>query len=290
MQQLTYENLLGERVDFFHDPYIFAKVTGIGPTDPDIATVSGAYQPGATVRGLLRTSRKVDITLHIHGATRAQMYQLRQKLAGVMTAGKAYSEEAGCAKLYYQNDNGRWWTYAVPESGPDEGSRYANWLGALTVSFSCESAYWFSIAREEASFLYSGGGFSLPFSFPVSFGSREYSLTVNNTGQVDAPVEVTISGAGETPSLYNATTGKRLRLTSALPSGSILHINTDPARLEARITNEEGETNAFGLLDVSAPLSGFVLRPGQNQLIYEPGGASAQSNITVSWYNRFEGV
>lgn len=289
MQQLTYVNVLGEKVDFYQAPYIFCRAEGLGPTTPEIATVAGAYQPGATVRNMLRGSRNLDLTLHIKGLSRQEMYRYRQQLSGVLAADKAF-DGVNCAKLYYENDNGRWWTWAVPQEGPSDGKRFSHYLTSLTLSLLCESAYWFSTGQRTAAFLYSGEGFDFPFSFPVSFGSRDYAQEVTNGGQVAAPVEVVIEGCGETPSLLNETTGQRLKLTAALPAGAALYINTDPARLAATLTDGDGEHSAFGLLDVASPLSAFTLRPGVNRLVYEPGGAASLSNIKLAWYDRFEGV
>jgi hypothetical protein len=70
-----------------------------------------------------------------------------------------------------------------------------------------------------------------------------------------------------------------------------LVLNTDPARLNARIIGADGvETGAFGKLSLFTPLADFTLQPGQNELVYEAGGASAQSEITVSWRPAYEGV
>ena len=286
MQQLAYENNLGERVEFAREPYIFCRVRGLSSTEPAIASLRGAYQSGVTVRSIRRGERRVELTLHIRGDNRADLYRKRQALYRVMAADSAMG-----AKLYYTNDAGSWWTWAVPASQPEEGQRCREYLAEMRVDLLCESAYWYGVGQSMAAFQYSGAGFSLPFSFPVSFGYRDFSQEVIVGGQVNAPVVVEITGQGETPSLYNATTGQRLRLTAPLPVGHTLRINTDPARLEAVIIAQNGaESSAFALLDVESPLSSFTLRPGINQLVYEPGGAAATSTIRIRWHDRYEGV
>ena len=50
------------------------------------------------------------------------------------------------------------------------------------------------------------------------------------------------------------------------------------------------EPGAFGKLSLFTPLADFTLRPGLNELIYEAGGVSAQSEITVAWRAAYEGV
>lgn len=289
MQKLTYVNLLGESVDFFREPYILETVEGLSATPSRAATVTGAYQNGESLRGLLKGRRMVDLRLNIRGRDRADLYTKRRELSGILAAEKAFDGRSS-ARLIYENDAGAWWTWAVPDGGLEGGKRAADYIVSASLSFLCESAYWFSAQAQEAAFLYTGGGFTLPYKHPVSFGSRDFSLDVNSAGQVPAPLEITIRGQGEQPAIRNATTGERLALTALLPVGSTLRINTDPARLDATITDAEGERGAYGLLSIDTPLSAFRLAPGINRLIYEPGGAAAQSEILLRWYDRFEGV
>lgn len=80
-------------------------------------------------------------------------------------------------------------------------------------------------------------------------------------------------------------------MSAAVPEGNTLVLNTDPARLDARIIDAGGAaTGAFGKLSLDTPLADFTLRPGLNELAYEAGGASAQSEITVTWRHAYEGV
>lgn len=290
MQRLTYINLLNEQVVFMHAPFVLAKVSGLGLADVDIETIKGAYQHGDTTASLRREARHVSVTLHIMAQSRAELYALRLRLMGILSPDRAASGEER-ATLIYENDYGRWQTYAVPEGGLDAGSRVGNVQPSVKLSFRCESPYWYSTAESELRFSYSGEGFTLPFSFPITFGRRDFSQTALNAGQAEAPVSVEIEGWGETPSLLNVRSGKRLRLTSPLPMGSVLRLNTDPARLSATVTDAEGEViPAFGLLDISAPLADFTLLPGSNNIVYEAGGAGVRSNITLRWRAAYEGV
>ena len=104
-------------------------------------------------------------------------------------------------------------------------------------------------------------------------------------------MEIAIQCKGEIPRIYNQTTGKRIALITAIPEGNTLILNTDPAHLDAKILDAEGnETGAFGRLSLETPLAEFVLQPGINELVYEAGGAEAMSEITVTWRNAYEGV
>lgn len=80
-------------------------------------------------------------------------------------------------------------------------------------------------------------------------------------------------------------------MVAPLPVGDRLTIVTDPARLTAQIKHPDGASeNAYGLLDPETSIAGFRLRPGDNELVYQPDTDRTQSVIRVEWYECFEGV
>lgn len=291
MQSLSYINLLGERLDFDAiRPLVFCSAKGLGTPDVDVKTLVGAYQQGDTVTAYARKARHVDLTLHLLAGDRQALYDTRRSLCGILSPDKAVDGESR-ARLLYENDGGSYWTWAVPEGGLDWGARLLNGHVSLKLAFRCESPFWYGRAKNTARFTYGGSGFKLPFGFPIRFGSRVYRQTLANAGHGDAPVEVTIWGKGETPSLLNRRTGLRIALASPLPDGDVLRVVTDPARLSVTVTHPDGTAeNAFGYLDPSTSLSAFTLKPGENELVYEPGGEQAQSTVHVDWYDAYEGV
>ncbi len=293
MQRLTYTNILGESVTFEGaPPFVFESIRGTGPTENLVTTIEGYNQDGDNTYSLRKRHRIIDLTFHIDGASRADMYAQRQKLSGVISKTKAFSQDTGArARLVYENDYGQWWTWAVPESGVSFDKRVRNFNYSVPVSFRCESPYWSAMAPGQTVLAYSGVGFTLPFQFPIQFGSREFAKTVENLGQVNTPVEITIEGDGETPAIVNHSTGAKILLTVPLPTGYSLYINTDPAWLAVTVTDPDGvQSNAFGYLDPATALTAFTLRPGQNDIEYLPGSTAAGSRITIRWYALYEGV
>lgn len=293
MQKLTYTNILGESVVFTNaPPYVFERIRGTGSTENSITAIEGYAQDGDTLYGMRKARRRLDISFHIEGKGRADMYDKRLHLCGILAKDKAFNSDTGNrARIVYQNDGGEWWTYAVPESGLSFESRMKDFNISVPLTLRCESPFWFSMAQKQMVLAMSDAGFDLPFSFPVAFGSREFRKTLENTGQVAAPVEITILAQGETPAIINHSTGAGIRLTRPLPSGYVLYINTDPARVAVNVTSPDGETvNAFGYLDPQTALTSFALRPGLNDVEYRPDTSAGASRITIKWYELFEGV
>lgn len=290
MQKLTYINLNNEQIVFRHAPYVLSKISGLELPDLKIETLNGVYQQGDTVAGYRREKRVVTATFSIYETSRAAMYARRMELMRILSPDKAVQGEERSI-LIYENDYVRYMTWAVPDGGLEAKSRTLDTQPNLKVSFRCESPFWYDVNPSSVVFAYSGEGFSLPFTLPVDFGRRDFSKEANNAGHVSAPVEITIACKGEVPRICNQTTGKRIALSAVIPSGNTLVLNTDPAHLDAKILDTDGnETGAFGKLSLETPLAEFVLQPGVNELVYEAGGSEALSEITVTWRNAFEGV
>ncbi|HPJ01770.1 MAG TPA: phage tail family protein [Candidatus Limiplasma sp.] len=290
MQKLTYINLNNEQAVFCGAPYVLSKIGGLGLPELEFQSIRGAYQQGDTALSFRRPKRMLSVTLHIMAGSRAELYRLRMALLGVLSPDKA-AQGDDRAVLIYENDHARYMTYAVPDGGLDAQGRTLDTQPNLRLGFRCESPYWFAAIPSSVAFEDAGEGFAMPFQFPVDFGRRDYCKNANNLGQVSVPVQITIVCKGEVPRLKNLTTGKEIALSAAVPAGNTLVLNTDPARLDARIIDADGmETGAFGKLSLLTPLADFTLRPGLNELAYEAGGVSAQSEITVAWRAAYEGV
>lgn len=290
MQKLTYINLLNEQIVFCGAPYVLEKIGGLGMADIDVKTLRGAYQQGDSTAAVMRGARTVTVNIHLFGDSREDMYQKRMQMLGILSPQRAF-DGTQRAIIIYENDYGRWQTYAIPESGLEASARIMNVQPSMKITFRCERPYWYQTFQHEITFGYTGEGFTFPFSFPISFGRRDFSHEVQNDGQVSAPIELWIEGKGEKPSLLNESTGVRLALDYALPVGSTLYINTDIDSLEATTTNASGEReNAFGRLSIETPLCDFVLRPGLNRLRYLTGSQTAKSVLRVRWRPVYEGV
>ena len=191
----------------------------------------------------------------------------------------------------YENDHGAWWTWVVPLGGLDWTARAGDVHTGVNVRFQCESPFLYGSEPREAVFRQTSGGFRLPGRLPVRLGSQVFQMRVTNEGSAFAPCVVTVEGSGETPALVNRTTGAALRLTSPLPYGERLTIQTDPAALAVTLTREDGSgENAFGYLDPLSSVAAFGLRPGENDIEYVPTGDRSRSVIRVRWYDTFEGV
>ncbi|MBE5778517.1 MAG: phage tail family protein [Clostridiales bacterium] len=290
MQKLIYQNILGETVTFYHAPFVLRRVQGVGLSEMHIGTTAGQEQQGESLRSIRRESRRVKVTLHLMAGNRQEMYRLRSELLGCLSPEKAFDGQRR-AKLIYENDYLKRWTWATPEHGLDWGERKQNVLPGLTLSFLCESPFWFGMGEKEIAFREADGGFILPARMPLRLGRKQYDQTLYNGGQISSPVMIRMEGCGEKPKLENLSTGRKIALVEPLPVGDVLEVNTDPAELRAVILRRDGSSeNGFGLLNPESSISAFVLEPGENRLKYTAGGQGSSCKVQVHWYERFEGV
>lgn len=295
MQKVTYINLRGERIVFGGEkPLILAHVDGLGPTAMSTMRIQGAYQQGETITRMQHASREIEIHFSIHpqSNTREALYYARLELSAKLAAGRCIDAQGQMGQLIYENDVGTWFVHAVPEGeGATFGTRRQNRLPEGKIRFRAGSAYWLSSQNNSAVLEMGGGGFSLPFSFPIRFGQQRFAIAVHNVGGVDAPVRMTIYGTGEAPEIRNHTTGALLSVRTAVATGERLQIDTDPEQISCVLERADGSReDAFGYLDPQSALSAFVLRPGENEIEYVPSRASDASRVEMSWYTRYEGV
>lgn len=290
MQKLIYQNILGETVTFCHAPYVLCRVQGVGMGERQLGTVYGVEQQGETLKSIRRESRRVKLTLHLMAGNRREMYRLRSELLGILSPEKAFDGERR-ARLFYENDYQRRWTWAAPEYGLDWGERKQNTHPELTLNFLCESPFWFGMTRQETAFREAEGGFVLPLGLPFKLGKKQFDQTIWNGGQSGCPVSLKMEGCGEKPRLVNLSNGREILLVEPLPVGDVLEVNTDPTALSAVILHRDGSReNGFGLLSPESSISGFVLEPGENRLKYTAGNEGVSGRVTIEWYERFEGV
>ncbi len=292
MQIVTYENLLGESVVFgAAPPYVLAHVEGTESADVDRKTMKGALQHGETTESVLRQDRALELTINLITLSRVEMYHTRAQLCSALGAESAFDPQTGQrARIVYRNDFGQWWTWAVPRGAPKFQKRIQDIHPSMKITFDCDSPFWFSMKENHGGFSVGDVPFRMPLRFPLRFAAREAEVRLQNSGHVRTPVRIIAKGEGEKPSIVNQTTGKRISFIAPLPEGTEMEINTDPSDLFVRLRHNGTESNAFGYLEVSTPLTEFYLAPGPNLVAYESGSASQKTAVDIYWRDRFEGV
>lgn len=169
------------------------------------------------------------------------------------------------------------------EDGQNKG---AGWLKAALV-FRAADPYWRDAADTTVAFAhdYSGRPF-FPF-FPLLLADSDAwsARTISNGGDVEAWPVWTATGPLASLALRNFTTGKGLLLTSDLPAGATITIDTRPG---AKTVSRGDGVNLFGTLDPASAL--WPLQPGDNEVEVGATGVTADTAVSVAYRRRWLGA
>lgn len=140
-----------------------------------------------------------------------------------------------------------------------------------------------STLNESEVFPFTGGGYKIPFSIPLSLGSGGSGATTitNNGNGIEFPI-IKIFGAIENPSIQNSTLGKTLSINYSIPT------STDYIEL-----NTETRTATFnGIINISDKIGTdwWYLQTGDNIIKLSSASYSGSSKAIVYHYDRYLGI
>ncbi len=260
-----------------------SSVSGLGGVESDVISSEVVGMDGVFYHGCKKTPRPIPCTVYVKGKNREDMYRQRLKIIGLLRA------ENDVGTLYYSNDYISVKIGAVPITPPDFNERLKNYNKA-DLKFWCPQPLWQSLETKTASIAKIDGiGFEMPFSFPVTFSHIRNEIIINNLGTARTPVTITITGAGENPSVANTANGKTIALLDkTLSDGEQLIINTERGYKSVKLVQNGTETDGFQYIN---PLSDFwELEVGENKIVYSSDDNAEATSIVISYNERFEGV
>lgn len=275
-------------------PYVFSRLRGAGYVEAVHYGVQAAGQHGETTVDVLYGPREMELEGYVHGMT-------RQELRGNLRAlNKALALQDTPHAFEYTNEYGAYTINGYATAPLDEadllkpsGQLYL----PVTITLFCADPFWRPAdMTEELTIGYRVGRFKFPFKISgngVTFGAGGYKDTVANIGDVYAPVDITVNGPAVNPSIFNATTGKRVTLERIIQACEVLHINTTPGGEVVEIQNIlTGEAvEAWQFLNVNdEDFDMWRLKPGANVVSYDSGNDETGALVKMSWVSPLAGV
>lgn len=136
----------------------------------------------------------------------------------------------------------------------------------VVLNFEANNPFWYSDTTITETFQQAIPLFEFPFEMsdaaPIEFGTLTPTKMVENDGQVDAPVMITIVGSCINPIIENVTTGEMIRFKSlTMDANDVLEIDTTFGQKKVILNGVE---NAFNKLDFSTTF--FNLKIGENEI------------------------
>ncbi|MEI6059036.1 MAG: phage tail family protein, partial [archaeon] len=148
--------------------------------------------------------------------------------------------------------------------------------------------FWYDPTILTSSMVGFTGGFSLPFSFPINFGTVGTNISIDNTGDVSTPILLTFTGEIVDPVITNNTTGESIIIVKQTNDGDTLVINTAFGAKSVQILSGGVYSNAFEYVDPDSVF--WQLQPGINSVSYTATSEGPNASAQIQYYKRFSGV
>ncbi len=131
--------------------------------------------------------------------------------------------------------------------------------------------------------------FDLEFADDVEFEVESGTYTtIENEGDVPAPVTAYFYGPCTNPKLINDTTGEYILVNETLLEDEYLIINTKKGSKSVTKVSGGVSTNAFGSLDLSSTFFELIL--GENVLSYDADSGMEDAYVRIVYKNLFLGL
>ena len=254
------------------------SLDGGSGTEVELSTSQGFGQTGESVDAMAVKGR----LLTIRGFVLHSWQAAKKALTGAF-------RPMSSGRLWWNDEK---WIDVVIKKSPV----LANEITArFTVSLYAPYPFWQGAARNRGTIGVTAGEFRFPvnYSEPHRFGTTNRDAWVNmvNGGNIEAPIRIDITAVATTvtnPSILNVTTGERTTFNKVMAANSTLRMNQQNGKLYLRYITDSGTVNAFDALDDASDL--FVLHPGDNLIKAEADANAGAMQVTVSYYDVFEGV
>jgi len=282
MESIIFTNAYGESVTLGRShPFILRFLDGSGGAETLVQMQKAPNQDGATYLDTLLEPRSMTFEVIIRADTQTELFEYRRKLARV------FNPKLGLGRLVYQYYGGEKEIAAAVELAPvfpsDRDSSGPTFQKSLFTVI-CPSPFWldtFTESEEMAAWL---GYFKFPLRFPTRMGAQGSVRTLNNIGDVEAPVIIEFNGPAVNPKVVNLTTGEFVRVKRTLAEGDKLTIDTTFGRKRVEING----LNAFNWIDLESTF--WQLRPGYNVVEYTADSGQENATVQIKWRNRYSGV
>lgn len=282
MRRLTYENQLGESIEFYLSPFLIESLEGIGEVETNFQEQSSPYQDGSTHIDSLLSPRFIDLEGAITKLNLKQIRELRRSMIRVCNPKK------GLGKITLELDGETVEIEAIANvpSLPDRGT---NPFQRFSIEFKCPNPYWRSPNQTTKPLLAYKGKFTLPMTFPFEFGVAGSRTTLYNDGDVETPVRIEVHGPTTNPNIINRTTGENIKINRTISQGETMYINTEKGRQRIVIIDENNnESNAFGYLDHNSTL--FYLDLLENEIEHVADSGNRHAEVIISWDSMYAGI
>lgn len=279
MFKLEYTNKNNKTIRFYDRPYRLMLVEGIGGVEIENTLQKTVNQDGASLVNSSLEARPISMTLKIVGKNRAEIEKMRSELAGL------FNPRLGEGTLTYIGEKTRA-IKCIAESTPyfpDGAGNRGGTFQKAQIELIAPSPFWMDAKDKMEELVSKQGGLRFPLVMPTRFATTgDNRIHFNNEGDVDAPIEIKISGTATKPRLTLEETGEFLQIKEKLSSDDTVVITTGFGNKRV----EKNGENAFNILQLPESVF-FNLKQGHNVIKVTTDDANDNIEVNVLYKNRY---
>ena len=131
---------------------------------------------------------------------------------------------------------------------------------------------------------YETSGITFPLNVPAAgleFTTLNSVKSIDNFGDVPAPLRAYFYGPCDTPKVTNSTTGYYVEVNKTLTLGQILIIDSTQNALAVTLNDNGVETSAYSYITAASRVDKFQLATGVNSITYTTGDNNPLAEVHI---------
>lgn len=296
MQKLEVINLaLNESVVFnsvgnINEDILLSHIEGLGHPGATSQKSQGVNQDGCNSEDSLLDPRVIKLNVTIRTKNREGLYELRRKIMRVINP-KTYNKtngKRGELLIFYENDYKKYRIYGKVEDSAEFNDRKKN-RDKTTISFYCQDPYWLDSEGQDIDIKSVRGGLKFPLKLATKFATVSFYKEIDNSGDVEAPVQIEYLGPAKNPCVTNETTGEFIKVNMEIGEKEKLIIDTREGKETVNLITPHEVKDVYNSIDLSSTF--FKLIVGKNLIKYSSDIEGAKDKVTIIDYtNKYVGV
>ena len=279
---INFVNSISEEFPIEPPNYLLLGFEGFEQPSTDIQMSKAPYQDGKTLIDDIFDERLITLTFAIFGDTQQEIFDRRALV------NQKFNSRLGIGTLIFNQVNGNTYYLDVITKSINFTKSIESSYTIAVIQLIAPNPFWYDPTQIERIMVGFSGGFSFPFSLPVSFGTVGTQLTISNSGNIETPVLIYFYGEVVNPVIQNLTTEEEISIIQTIPDDDILIINTAFGEKSVMILSGGEYINAFEYVDPDSVF--WKLKPSDNVVRYTVSSEGENAQCRIYYYNRFSGV
>lgn len=284
------ENLILNNVGGDTEDILLSHIEGLGHPGATSQKSQGVVQDGSNAEDALLNNRVIKVDITIRAKTREKLYELKRKIYRIINP-KTYNTSTGKRGellLYYTNDYKKYRIYARVEDSVDFNARFMNHDKA-TISFLCIDPYWLDEEGMDIDIKSVRGGLKFVLELPSTFATVSFYKEIENSGDVEAAVQIEYTGPASNPKIANETTGEYIQVNMDIGEKEKLIIDTREGKETVNLITPHEVKDVYNKIDLNSTF--FKLIVGKNLIKYSSDAETSKDSVKIIDYsNKYVGV